>query len=59
MKVRFLKPAQLEVDDAVAWYDSQSQDLGTRFLDDLDRTIRRIVAFPCFGIDRFPDEIQS
>jgi hypothetical protein len=22
MKVRFLKPAQLEVDDAVAWYDS-------------------------------------
>ncbi len=31
MKVRFLKPAQSEVDDAVAWYDSQSRSLGTQF----------------------------
>lgn len=46
MRIRFSKLAQLEIDDAVAWYDSQSQDLGTRFLDDLDRTIRRTVAFP-------------
>jgi len=46
MNIRFLKSAQLEVDDAVEWYDSQSQDLGTRFLDDLDRTIRRITTFP-------------
>ncbi|MBI4844335.1 MAG: type II toxin-antitoxin system RelE/ParE family toxin [Nitrospirae bacterium] len=46
MKVRFLKPAQAEVDDAVAWYDSQSRNLGTQFLDDLDRAVRRIVAYP-------------
>lgn len=46
MKVRFLKPAQYEVDDAVAWYDSQSRSLGTQFLDDLDRAVRRIVAYP-------------
>jgi len=46
MKVRFLKPAQFEVDDAVEWYNSQSGSLGTQFLDDLDRTIRRIVAYP-------------
>lgn len=46
MKVRFLKPAQSEVDDAFAWYDSQSQSLGTQFLDDLDRAVRRIVAYP-------------
>jgi len=46
MKVRFLKPAQSEVDDAVAWYASQSRSLGTQFLDDLDRTVRRIVAYP-------------
>lgn len=46
MKVRFLSPAQSEVDDAVVWYDSQSRSLGTKFLDELDRTIRRIVAFP-------------
>ena len=35
MKVRFLKPAQSEVDDAVALYDSQSSSIGTQFLDDL------------------------
>ncbi len=46
MKVRFLRPAQSEVDDAVAWYDSQSPSIGTQFLDDLDRTVRRIVAYP-------------
>ncbi|HBG92171.1 MAG: plasmid stabilization protein [Nitrospirae bacterium GWF2_44_13] len=55
MKVRFLKPAQHEVDDAVAWYDSQSRDLGTRFLDDLDRTIRRIITFPLSCAEIEPD----
>jgi len=46
VKIRFLKPAQLEVDNAVAWYDSQSPRLGIQFLDDLDRTVRRIVVYP-------------
>lgn len=46
MKVRFFRPAQSEVDDAVAWYDSQSRSLGIHFLDDLDRTVRRIAAYP-------------
>ncbi|OGW57836.1 MAG: plasmid stabilization protein [Nitrospirae bacterium RBG_16_43_8] len=46
MKIRFLKPAQSEVDNAVAWYDSQSFGLGTQFLDDLDRAVRRIVSYP-------------
>jgi plasmid stabilization system protein ParE len=46
MKIRFLKPAQSEVDNAVAWYDSQSFGLGIQFLDDLDRTVRRIVSYP-------------
>ena len=46
MKIRFLKPAQIEVDDAVAWYDSQSRGLGIQFLDDIDRAIRRIAAYP-------------
>ena len=55
MKVRFSKLAQLEVDDAVAWYESQSQDLETRFLDDLDRTIRRISAFPLSCTEIEPD----
>lgn len=46
MKIRFLKPAQSEVDDAVVWYNSQSFGLGTQFLDDLDRVVRRIGSYP-------------
>jgi hypothetical protein len=46
MKVRFLKPAQFEVDAAVEWYAAQSAGLETRFLDDLDMAIRRVVAYP-------------
>lgn len=46
MKVQFLELAQLEVDDAVAWYNSQSSELGLKFLDELDKVIRRIVSYP-------------
>ncbi len=46
MKVLFLKHAQSEVDDAVAWYDSQSHSLGIQFLDSFDRAVRRILAYP-------------
>ncbi len=55
MNVRILKPAQSEIDDAVVWYDSQSQGLGTRFLDDFDRAIRRIAAFPLSCAEIEPD----
>lgn len=51
MKVHFLKPAQSEVDDAVAWYDSQSPSLGIQFLDDIDRAIRRIAAYPLSSVE--------
>ncbi|MDP2156157.1 MAG: type II toxin-antitoxin system RelE/ParE family toxin [Nitrospirota bacterium] len=51
MKVRFLLPAQAEVDDAVAWYASQSQGLGTQFLDELDRVIRRIASYPLSSME--------
>jgi hypothetical protein len=46
MKVRFLKHAQLEVDNAVEWYNSKIYGLGTHFLDEIDRIIRRIVKYP-------------
>jgi plasmid stabilization system protein ParE len=42
VKVRFLTPAQRELDDAVACYDEQAAE----FLDELDRTVRRVVDFP-------------
>ena len=45
MKINFLKPAQSEIDDAFAWYEAQSHGLGTKFLDDFDRAVRRIVGF--------------
>jgi plasmid stabilization system protein ParE len=47
VKVRFLAPAQRELDDAVVWYDKQAVGLGIEFLDELDRAVRRIAAFPC------------
>jgi plasmid stabilization system protein ParE len=46
MNIRISKPAQQEIDDAFVWYESQSLGLGVRFLDDFDRSIRRISAFP-------------
>ena len=55
MNIRISKLAQKEIDDAVTWYDSQSKGLGTRFLDDLDRTIRRIAAYPFSCVEIEPD----
>ena len=46
MKIRFIKSALAEVDDAVAWYESQLHGLSMQFLDDFDRAIRRISAYP-------------
>ncbi len=51
MKIHFLKPAQSEVDYAFAWYDSQSHGLGTQFLDDIDRAVRRIAAYPLSSVE--------
>jgi plasmid stabilization system protein ParE len=46
VKVRFLAPAQSELDDAVTWYNRQASGLGREFLDELDRAVRRAMAFP-------------
>lgn len=54
MKVRFLALAQKELDDAVSWYDEQSDNLGKEFLDELDRAVRRSVAFPMSGSEIEP-----
>lgn len=42
MKIRFLTLAQREVDDAVNWYEQQTEGLGKRFLDELDRAVRLV-----------------
>jgi plasmid stabilization system protein ParE len=46
MKVRFLTPAQRELNDAVHWYNEQKVGLGTEFLDQLDNAVRRLRTFP-------------
>ncbi len=46
MKIRISRLAQKEIDDAVAWYEDQSPGLGIRFLDEFDRSVRRIVTYP-------------
>jgi plasmid stabilization system protein ParE len=46
MKIHFLSIAQKELNDAVDWYNEQVDGLGNEFLDELDRAIRRAVAYP-------------
>jgi len=38
--------AQLDVEDAVVWYESKRPGLGLRFLNELDHVMRRITARP-------------
>jgi plasmid stabilization system protein ParE len=54
MNVRFLVPAQQELDDAVTWYDQQADGLGKEFLDELDRVIRRVVTYPLAALEIEP-----
>jgi plasmid stabilization system protein ParE len=54
MNVRFLVPAQQELDDAVTWYDQQADGLGKEFLDELDRVIRRVVTYPLSALEIEP-----
>ena len=46
MNIRFLTVAQKELDDTVAWYESQQTTLSLRFLDEVDKAIKRIVVYP-------------
>jgi len=46
MKIQCLALAQKELDDAVDWYNEQATGLGRKFLDEVDRAVRRIVSFP-------------
>ncbi len=46
MKVRFLTLAQQEVDEAFAWFEERAEGKGVDFLDELDRIVRLIKAYP-------------
>jgi plasmid stabilization system protein ParE len=46
VNVRFLTLAQKEVDEAVAWFEDRAEGKGVDFLDELDRIVRLVKAYP-------------
>ena len=46
MNVRFLTLAQPEVDEAVVWFEERAEGKGLDFLDELDRVVRLVKAYP-------------
>jgi plasmid stabilization system protein ParE len=55
MKIRFLSPANEEVDDAVAWYKEKRDDLENAFLDELDRIVRLVRTHPLLAKEIEPE----
>lgn len=49
MRARFLSAAELEVDEAVAYFDTQRDGLGDRFERDLQHTVAFMTAHPQSG----------
>ncbi len=46
MKVRFLSPATIELDEAIRYYDHQLPGLGFRFFQEVEAAIDRIKLMP-------------
>lgn len=46
MKVTFVWPAELEIDEAIRFYEIQQEGLGRRFYGELRSAIARILEFP-------------
>ncbi len=46
MRVRFVSPANIELDEAVNYYDYQLRGLGFRFFQEVDAAIERIKFMP-------------
>ena len=46
MHITFLAPAEAELLNAVAYYNSQSEGIGYEFAAEVKRTIERIVQYP-------------
>ena len=55
MNVRFLAPADQEVDEAVARYGKQGKDISLGFLDDLDRAVRLAKLYPLLATQIEPE----
>lgn len=46
MKVRFLEVAEIELDDAIRWYEAHAPRLGAAFLVEVLSAAKRIVQYP-------------
>ena len=46
MQIRFLQPAQYELDEAVAYYNAQAPNLGQRFLVEVLASLNRVCQYP-------------
>jgi plasmid stabilization system protein ParE len=55
VKVRFLTLAQQEVDDAVLWFDQRVEGKGFAFLNELDRVVRLVQAYPLAATEIEPE----
>ena len=53
--IRFLTMAEMEVDEAVSWYQEQSHDESLAFLDELDRAVRIVRAYPLIATEIEPE----
>jgi len=51
MKIRFLTMAEMEVDEAVSWYQEQSERGSLAFLDELDRAIWIVRSHPLIAAE--------
>jgi plasmid stabilization system protein ParE len=46
VKIRFLTFAQQEIDQAYLWFEERSAGKGIEFLDEIDRAVRLVLAYP-------------
>jgi plasmid stabilization system protein ParE len=46
VNIRFLKPAEAELDDAIEYYESEQLGLGTRLRNEVLRSLARIAKHP-------------
>src|SRR4030066_2109684 len=46
MGIKFLAPAEAEFNDAISFYNMQSEGLGYEFAAEIKRTIARIIQYP-------------
>ena len=55
MNIRFLTLAQKEVDEAVLWFDENANGKAKEFLDELDRAVHLVKAYPLASFEIEPE----